>query len=475
MRPWPRDLLGQTLMALAIALFIAQAISAGLLYRAASERRDTALMNAAAFQLVIRPTDRPDRFKRSFRRTTSDEPRPMRRLPRPLRLTMSDRSPLQAGDRREPGLAETLTDILAREGITPAELVVVKRPLAADPLLQSAFQRRPNLAERARNYRGDLLVVGLKQQGASRWDVVRIAIPPMDGRVIWGLLLQTAILFAVLMSLLYLALRRITRPLAALTSRTAQIAVPGGESLPLTPSGPRDIRALIAAHNAMEARIGAMLDEKDVMLGAIGHDLKTPLAALRVRIESVDDERQRAIMAATIEDITRTLDEILELARIGRASNPPERADLFALAASVVEEFEDLGEPVELVDSEKISAPVHITWLKRALRNLVGNALRYGGSAKVSLHRRDNAVVLQVEDCGPGIPDDRLVAMTEPFVRGEASRSRSTGGSGLGLTLARAIAEQHGGTLVLANRASGGLRAEIRLPQARTGHTASNQ
>ena len=96
----------------------------------------------------------------------------------------------------------------------------------------------------------------------------------------------------------------------------------------------------------MEARIGAMLDEKDVMLGAIGHDLKTPLAALRVRIESVDDERQRAIMAATIEDITRTLDEILELARIGRATNPPERADLFALVASVVEEFEDLGEPV---------------------------------------------------------------------------------------------------------------------------------
>ncbi|MEO1969238.1 MAG: ATP-binding protein [Sphingomonadaceae bacterium] len=467
MRLWPRDLLGQTLMALAIALFIAQAISAGLLYRAASERRDIALMNAAAFQLVVRPGDRPDRQdrpKRILHRNPPDEPRPMRRLPRSLRLTVSDRSPVQAGDTRKPDLASALTEILAREGVVPAELVVVERPLATDALLQSALQRRPLLGERARRSMGDLLVVGLRQQGANRWDVVRIAIPPMDARVIWGLLLQTAILFAVLMSLLFLALRRITRPLAALTRRTTQIAVPGSDSAPLDPSGPRDIRALISAHNAMEARIGAMLDEKDVMLGAIGHDLKTPLAALRVRIESVDDERQRATMAATIEDITRTLDEILELARIGRATKPPERADLFALAASVVEEFEDLGEEVELADSEKVSASVHITWLKRALRNLVGNALRYGGSAQVSLHSVNNEAVLRVEDSGPGIPEDRLAAMTEPFVRGEASRSRSTGGTGLGLTLARAIAEQHGGTLVLANRPEGGLAAEIRLP-----------
>jgi signal transduction histidine kinase len=215
----------------------------------------------------------------------------------------------------------------------------------------------------------------------------------------------------------------------------------------------------------MEARIAAMLAEKDVMLGAIGHDLKTPLAALRVRIESVEDDAQRARMAATIEDIARTLDDILELARVGRAANPPERAELSALAASVVEEFEDMGEPVTLAEGARISAEVHVTWLKRALRNLISNALRYGGTATVSVFAEPRAIVLRVEDEGPGIPEDRIGAMTEPFVRGEASRSRSTGGAGLGLTLARAIAEERGGQLVLGNRPQGGLSAEIRLPR----------
>jgi signal transduction histidine kinase len=260
-------------------------------------------------------------------------------------------------------------------------------------------------------------------------------------------------------------LRRLTGPLAALTRRTSEIARPGAPSQPLEPQGPDDVRGLISAHNAMEARIGAMLAEKDVMLGAIGHDLKTPLAALRVRIESVEDDAQRARMAATIEDIVRTLDEILELARIGRASNPPERAAITALADSVVEEFEDMGEPVTLADGPRVSATVHVTWLKRALRNLISNAVRYGGSATVSVLEQPRQVILRVEDEGPGIPEDRIGSMTEPFVRGESSRSRATGGAGLGLTLARAVAEERGGSLVLANRPGGGVVAEIRLPR----------
>jgi signal transduction histidine kinase len=170
-------------------------------------------------------------------------------------------------------------------------------------------------------------------------------------------------------------------------------------------------------------------------------------------------------MAATIEDIVRTLDEILELARIGRASNPPERAAIGALAASVVEEFEDMGEPVTMAEGPRVSAEVHVNPLKRALRNLIANALRYGGGAAVSVVEAPGEVILRVEDNGPGIPAERIGAMTEPFVRGEASRSRATGGTGLGLTLARAVAEERGGSLVLANRPEGGLRAEIRLPR----------
>jgi signal transduction histidine kinase len=217
----------------------------------------------------------------------------------------------------------------------------------------------------------------------------------------------------------------------------------------------------------MEARIRALLDEKDVMLGAIGHDLKTPLAALRVRIESVENEGERERMARTIEDIARTLDDILSLARVGRPTDPLEQTDLAALAASVVDEFEDMGEPVTLAESSRMPAPVRATWLRRALRNLIANAVRYGGKAEVSLALEGDSVVVAIEDEGPGIPDAEIAGMLEPFTRGETSRNRATGGAGLGLTIARAIAEQHGGRIVLANRPGGGLRAELRLPTSR--------
>ena len=185
------------------------------------------------------------------------------------------------------------------------------------------------------------------------------------------------------------------------------------------------------------------------------------------------DEAQRARMADSIEDITRTLDDILSLARVGRAGEDEREAvDITALADSVVEEFEDLGEPVttELADgpAPRIVAAVQVTWLKRALRNLVSNAVRYGECARVSVRRevgqKAGVVVLSVEDDGPGIAQDDIADMLEPFTRGDVSRNRSTGGAGLGLTLARAIAEAHGGSLKLENRKEGGLKAEIRIP-----------
>ncbi|WP_133365947.1 sensor histidine kinase [Qipengyuania sediminis] len=465
----PRSLLGQTMLALAVALLGAQAIYATLLYRAADERREVALLNAAAFELISGPyrTAGPPGRRlpgAELRNRFGTSPGP-RAVPRPLRYRLSAAAPIAADEHRSRQREAQLGEVLARQGIAVGELKIVERPALRDPEVAAALVRAPRWRERVLEVSPHVLVVALKRSGAGVWEVVRLPVPRMDRGVITSLLVQTLILFAVLMAILYGVLRRLTGPLAILTRRTAEIARPGAPAEPLAPQGPDDVRQLIAAHNAMEARIGAMLAEKDVMLGAIGHDLKTPLAALRVRIESVEDDAQRSRMAATIEDITRTLDEILELARIGRAANPPERAAILALADSVVEEFEDMGEPVELADGPRVSARVHVTWLKRALRNLISNALRYGGNARVTVLEERGEVVLRVDDDGPGIPADRIDAMTEPFVRGEASRSRATGGTGLGLTLARAIAEERGGRLVLANRPEGGLRAELRFPR----------
>lgn len=476
----PRSLLGQVMLALAAALLIAQGISTALLYRAAEQRQEVALLHSVVFEMVSgeRRTDareaRADRrngARRDPQRERRFRPRPRGEdevnsyhLPRRLRYFEAEQSPLLPGEVQDEAREEDLSQLLRRYGLDVGELVVVERPAVSDPALVAAIKDYPELRGIHDADAPPLLVVGVKQEGSTEWQTVRMPLRDDNRPPLLMLALQTFLMFIVLFGLMYLVLRRITGPLHALAERTQRFAGTGEPEPPLPPTGPDDVSRLIAAHNAMQARIGAMLDEKDVMLGAIGHDLKTPLAALRVRVESVEDDHVRTKMAATIEDITRTLDEILALARVGRADAPPERTDVGALAASVVEEFEDMGEPVVLLDFQHITAPVHLTWLKRGLRNLVSNALRYAGSAEVSILREGDTAILRVDDYGPGIPEDRIADMLEPFTRGEASRNRETGGAGLGLTLARAVAEQHGGALVLENRPEGGLRAEIRIP-----------
>jgi signal transduction histidine kinase len=278
----------------------------------------------------------------------------------------------------------------------------------------------------------------------------------------------------VLVGTMAFILRRIIGPLAALTAQVEHFAETRDATSQVPPQGPQDMRRLIAAQNAMENRIIALINEKDVMLGAIGHDLKTPLAALRVRIECVEDDNERARMAQTIEEIVRSLDDILSLARVGRPSDPLEVTELSALVASIVEDYEDMGEPVELGDTQRIVLPLREMWVRRALRNLIANAVRYGTVAHVSLAREEDHsgagwAAIRIEDQGPGIAESQIERMFEPFTRGEPSRNTHTGGAGLGLTLARAIAEQHGGTLELANHIGTdggimGLLAVLRLP-----------
>jgi len=470
MRLWPRSLLGQTLLGVAAALLIAQAVSAVLLWQAAQNRREVSALHAAAFRLLSPFDQRPIAKEESVWQPLGLRHGPMPhelriRIPRALAIETTDQLPFTANAVRESRLEGIFADILADQGVKLSDLAIVRRSAADDPVARRIAARRAELGRRTYWIESDILVVAVRIGSKDPWRIARVPIPQPEPRAIGSLALQTLVIFIVLFAIMALMLRRITRPLGALTRQTEHFAASGVATTVLDPEGPDDIRRLIAAHNAMETRITHMLDEKDVMLGAIGHDLKTPLAALRVRIESIEDEENRARMAGTIEEIAQTLDDILSLARIGRNHSEAEQTDLGALCASVVDEFEDLGEDVTLETPMRIVASVHPTWLKRALRNLVSNAIRYGGgAARVVLANEPNAIVLSVEDSGPGIPEDRIDSMMEPFQRGEASRNRTTGGAGLGLTLARAIAEQHGGSLVLANRPGGGLRAEIRLP-----------
>ncbi len=457
----PKSLLGQMLLAVGAALLVAQGISAMLLYRAAEQRREMGIANALAFQLVAEP--RFDYRQSASNRFGGDGKSRWQRL----RVQRTTTNPLHAGEETHGAREKMLRTILQEQGIEPAQIFVTSRRVLNDPYVMSRLRERGLLKTRPEWAEGEMIVAGLLQQGASEWTVARVPVSEREPHRLGALIAQTMLLYLVLVGGLALLLRRITRPLAALTRRLETFAETRGTDGQLEPTGPEDTRRLIGAHNAMEARIAALLDEKDVMLGAIGHDLKTPLAALRVRIESVENDVERERMARSIEDITRTLDDILSLARVGRPTDPLEQTDLSALTAAVVDEFEDMGEPVTLADGPRLAAPVRATWLRRALRNLIGNAVRYGGQAEVSLQRTGETAVIAVEDRGRGIPDADIARMMEPFTGGEESRNRATGGAGLGLTIARAIAEQHGGQLVLANRQGGGLRAELRLPTSR--------
>lgn len=468
--PQPRSLLGQMLLAVAVALLLVQGLSSFLVYKAQREAYEVGMLNTAAFRLIS-DTRGPGAFSR---RKRGEETGPIAGPPpRAYALEFSTSSPMRTGEWRDARAEQRLANILSDQNFPRSEVVVVHRSVGDDPVARQGALERAN--RKADHFDLDealsshLLVVGVRPLTQPGWLIARVRTPRALNILLIPLVLQTLLIYIVLVGAVALILRRITRPLAALTSRVERFAANPDAQGQIEPSGPDDMRRLIVAHNAMEARIAAMLDEKNVMLGAIGHDLKTPLAALRVRIESVQDDAERDRMAHTIEDIVRTLDDILSLARVGRPADARERTELSALVASVVEEYEDMEEPVELGHTERIVLELRPTWLRRALRNLISNALRYGQRARVSLTREGGLAVVLIEDDGPGIPDDAIEDMMNPFTRGDPSRNSATGGAGLGLALARAIADQHGGALKLTNRLSPagevrGLTARLEIP-----------
>jgi signal transduction histidine kinase len=160
-----------------------------------------------------------------------------------------------------------------------------------------------------------------------------------------------------------------------------------------------------------------------------------------------------------------TLDDILSLARLGRPSEPATDVDLAALIDAVVDDFQDLGADVRFAETPRLPMRLRPSLMRRAVRNLIENAVKYGGGAEVRLVPLPKIVTIEVADRGPGIPEDRIVQVFDPFTRLETSRNRETGGIGLGLALARAIVREAGGEVTLANREGGGLTATISLPR----------
>ncbi|MEE4210838.1 MAG: ATP-binding protein [Parvularcula sp.] len=395
-------------------------------------------------------------------------------------LTTAEKASRQA--RTEAILAERMVQMTELDGLGPRGARFLARrqgmsirrgpPPLGIPIEELAETVRDRLREesgserqvviRRRDGPGGAVLVGAVELGPRRWATTQLPIP--NGfEIPWRpILIQTLVLTIVLLPIALYTARRVAAPLRQLTA-AADGLLSGGPSPNLPARASPDIAALANAYGALEARVMAALEERDVMLGALGHDLRTPMASLRIKVEEVSDEALREEMIFSIERLAATLDDIVTFSK---AKNGGART-VMRTDALVRQLLREEGEGDTRIGSvEGLSVEVAPETVLRALRNLVENARRYSGGAEISVEGREGMAVFAVRDHGPGIPDSAIARLMRPFERGDTARHSSAGGSGLGLAIARATAEAHGGELRLFNHPAGGLIAELALPLA---------
>lgn len=262
-------------------------------------------------------------------------------------------------------------------------------------------------------------------------------------------------------------MHRIAGPLRELTRATGRIG--HGTIVRVPEIGPDETRGIGRALNAVQDRIHSLVAERTQALAAVSHDLRTPIARLRLRLDRVEDEAERGAMAADLDAMQAMIDATLAYLRGEADPEPRQVVNVASILMSVADAAADAGHDVAYEGPGRALAMVRPVAFRRALENLADNGVRYGARVRIGLEVGADALLLRIDDDGPGIPPDLVARAFEPFTRLEGSRNRNTGGTGLGLTIAKRAVEAEGGTLALANRPEGGLRAEIRLPRSTVG------
>jgi signal transduction histidine kinase len=297
-----------------------------------------------------------------------------------------------------------------------------------------------------------------------QWLVFTAGLPDTGPAMSWLSTLSMAAAAVVIVLVSIWAVRRVTAPLATLAEAAERL----GRDLhaaPLPAMGTSEMRRAARAFNEMQERLRRLIDNRTRLLAAISHDLRTPLTLLRLRAENVVSEEDREKMLATITAMDAMIDASLRFARGETIAERRRPVDLAALLSSIVDDMGDAGLAVTMAPADELIYECQAEALKRAITNLLDNAIKYGKSAHIGMETTPKTIEIIVDDEGPGIPEQELTRVLQPFYRLDTSRSAETGGSGLGLAIAQSIAEAHGGRLSLANRHEGGLRAVITLPR----------
>ena len=366
---------------------------------------------------------------------------------------------------------ELLAELSDREGIQvysaePGERIIAMPDTPILVLTQSLIREQLGQSTRFAVRRDGLpgLWVSFSIEDDEYW--VRIPRERLERRialrwVAWGVLALALALIAA-----YLIVSRVSRPLRSLATAAGEIGR-GRIPAPVDESGPQELRTVAHAFNQMSRDLSRLEQDRALILAGVSHDLRTPLARLRLGIEmSAQDEGLRAGMHEDIEEMDRIIGQFLDFARLdGGEANQP--VDLAALVGEAVERYRKLGHTIT-ASTEPVALRAKSLMLRRAVANLIDNALRYAGTeagtpVEVVLRREEDKAVIEVLDRGPGIPESEMERLKQPFTRLEQARSGG-GGSGLGLAIVDRVAQAHGGSFELASREGGGLVARLRIP-----------
>lgn len=357
---------------------------------------------------------------------------------------------------------EAVTEILTRAGIPPrdvrARVLYKDAPEASSP--------------RYAGYVFPMMQMFVQSADGS-WLELSQPLSVTDRRLIWRqrifIMLESLICSAVVIIFIVRAML----PLNKLGKEVERFGANPETASPLPERGNYEVREVARSFNKMLARVQRSLAERNNMLEAMGHDLRTPLARVQLRLDAVEPPALREKLAANIEEIRSIIEQGLELARSLRTTEKAVPMEAAAFVESIADDMAADGGAVSFTDNAEgpLLIAARPTCLRRAVENLAGNALKYAGGAELSVEKRGESVIIRVEDRGPGIPPELLEKVFEPYFRVEGSRSRGTGGTGLGLTIARNMVLLNDGTLTLENRDDGGLRAAITLPALKTAKT----
>jgi signal transduction histidine kinase len=352
-----------------------------------------------------------------------------------------------------------IRDHLGALGNRPLEVAVRRSDHAEIGLYNPQANTIPDLAP---SQRKALISVGMED---GTWAVFTVATDLTSLR--WAFRFGAWVVLggAVIAVAAFWASRRVTAPLRAFAAAADRLGADIASAPPLPETGPADLRRASIAFNRMQGRLKRLVADRTQMVAALSHDLRTALTRLQLRAEFISDPEQQRKAESDLEEMRAMLEQTLSLSREEINDEPIDPVDLASLVQTLCHDLADAGQKVTYEGPDRLAFTCRRGAIKRALANLVDNAVRYGGQADVSLAETSDGVVIAVADRGPGIPADMVEKVFEPFVRLETSRSRETGGHGLGLALARAVARRHGGDVTLGPRPGGGLVANLVLPR----------